>query len=231
MRISSGVSNELTYRPFHKALLSENVIAASAFERSFSTSFGQGPIEEISKQIALENGFVAERQKETLINIYKGAMDEITNIINSLRAGIRKPNWNEEIKTIAAYRKGDTIVRKILSDLWMVKDGRETFISIKTVKPNLDQTEIAKRDMLMLKANNPDCTTFFGLYYNPGGENQVDYNWSIPSKLFDMKNDSCVIIGKNYWDTIGGKGTYAELLRIFSELGAYTQERIKHLSI
>ena len=39
--------NEQTYRPFHTALLSEDVIFWSAFERSFSTSFGQRVIEEL----------------------------------------------------------------------------------------------------------------------------------------------------------------------------------------
>ncbi len=57
------------------------------------------------------------------------------------------------------------------------------------MKPNLDQTEIAKKDMLMLKAADPDCEVFFALYYNPGGENRADYDWTIPSAIFDMHAD------------------------------------------
>lgn len=33
-----------------------------------------------------------------------------------------------------------------------------------------------------------------------------------------MKNDDCVLIGKDYWNTIGGENTYNELLEIFSEI-------------
>ena len=59
-------ANAQTYRPFHTALLSEEVIFWSGFERSFSTSFGQRVIEELARLVALSNGAEdAKRQKET----------------------------------------------------------------------------------------------------------------------------------------------------------------------
>ena len=48
--------NDQTYRPFHIALLSGETVFWSAFERSFSTSFGQRVIEEIARLAALSNG-------------------------------------------------------------------------------------------------------------------------------------------------------------------------------
>ena len=54
----------MTYRPFHEALLTKELVAASAFERSFSTSFGQGPIEEISRILAIATGAECARQKK-----------------------------------------------------------------------------------------------------------------------------------------------------------------------
>ncbi|PKL11647.1 MAG: TdeIII family type II restriction endonuclease [Spirochaetae bacterium HGW-Spirochaetae-8] len=219
-----------SYRPFHEALLSKEVIKASAFERSFSTSFGQGPVEQISRILANDNGGEAERQKETMVNIYKGALDQIERILSDLRNGSRTPNWKNEIKTILAFNRGETEVRRVLSDLYIKKNDKEIFISIKTVKPNLDQTEIAKRDLFLLKANNPNCETYFGLFYNPDGPNREDYSWLIPSKLFDMRKDECVLIGKDYWDMIGGDGSYEELLLIFAEVGEITIERLKNYS-
>lgn len=219
----------ISYRPFHEALLTKEIVNASSFERSFSTSFGQGPIEEISQLIAIDSGHETERQKETQVNVFKGAIDEIERISSGLRSGERKPNWEQEVKKIRAYQKGDTEVRRVISDLWMKKDGIETFISIKTVKPNLDQTEIAKKDMLLLKAHNPKHQTYFGLFYNPGGENKVDYNWTMPFKIFDMHNDSSVLIGKDYWNTLGDENTYFELLEIFKKVGKITREEISKL--
>jgi hypothetical protein len=80
--------------------------------------------------------------------------------------------------------------------------------------------------MLLLKAHDDKYQTYFGLYYNPGGPNREDYNWSVPSKIFDMLNDDCVLIGQEYWDFVGGKGTYASLLDVFGEVGEETREQL-----
>jgi len=228
-RTIDRISKDKTFRPFHEALLSTEVINASAFERSFSTSFGQGPVEEISSLVATDNGAKVERQKETMVNIFKGSLDQITRILSDLRDGKTSPNWEYEVKTVTAVNKGDTDVKRVISDLYIEKGNKKIFISIKTVKPNLDQTEIAKKDMLLLKAHDPACDTFFGLFYNPNGPKRSDYNWSIPSKIFDMKNDKCVLIGEDYWDTIGGKGTYEELLDAFKNAGKTTQALIRSI--
>lgn len=218
-----------THRPFHEALLSREMVNASAFERSFSTSFGQGPVEEISALIAEDFGYKTERQKVTYVNIYKGAIDEIERICSSLRSGERRPDWKTEIARLWAYKKGDTEVRRVISDLWLWKDKVETFISIKTVKPNLDQTEIAKKDMLLLKAHNPDYQTYFGLFYNPGGPERKNYNWTMPSKIFDMFADEAVLIGADYWNKLGDQTTYIELLKIFEKVGQDTRNQITDL--
>lgn len=223
------IKKDATHRPFHEALLSKELLVASAFERSFSTSFGQRAVEEISQRIAIDSGAECVRQKETQVNIFKGALDEISRIMGELRDGSRAPNWGAEIKKICAFKKGDTIVRRVISDLWIKKNNRESFFSIKTVKPNLDQTEIAKKDMLLLKADDPERNVLFGLFYNPGGEKREDYNWSIPNKIFNMLGDECVLIGADYWNYIGGPDTYLNLLDIFSKIGEDTREQLKRL--
>lgn len=214
------------YRPFHEALLSETLVNASSFERSFSTSFGQGPIEEISAIVATDNGFVCLRQKETLVSVYKGAIDEIERIMSSLRSGQSTPNWSREVQRVISVDRGDTEVRRVIFDLMLTKPGQEIYISIKTVKPNLDQTEIAKKDMLMLKAYNPSLEVYLGLYYNPGGPLRSDYNWTMPMKIFNMRQDPCILIGQDYWDKLGGPGTYSELLLIFAKVGEITRKII-----
>ncbi|WP_321368415.1 TdeIII family type II restriction endonuclease [uncultured Draconibacterium sp.] len=218
-----------THRPFHEYLLTKELVNASAFERSFSTSFGQGPIEEISRLVALDSGYEVVRQKDIHVNVYKGAIDEVERICSSLRDGEKSPNWEKEEARVLAYGKGDTEVRRVISDLWIKKNNIETFISIKTVKPNLDQTEKAKRDMLLLKAHNPNFKTYFGLFYNPGGENREDYNWTIPFKIFNMHTDDVVLIGKDYWNKLGDENTYSDLLQIFDKVGEDTRSKIINL--
>ncbi|MCJ7601849.1 MAG: TdeIII family type II restriction endonuclease [Desulfobulbaceae bacterium] len=228
-RAIKRVKNDKTYRPFHEALLTKKLVAASAFERSFSTSFGQGPIEEISQILAVANGAESLRQKETMANVNKGAVDEIERILSSLRSGESTPNWEKEVAKVKAFNKGDYVVRRIISDLWIKKQNTENFISIKTVKPNIDQTEIVKKDMLLLKAHDPKFETFFGLYYNPGGPNRTDYNWSVPGKIFNMKQDKCVLIGQEYWNFVGGEGTYKSLLKIFEKVGSDTRAQLEKI--
>jgi len=85
------VKNDKTYRPFHGVLLTKKLVAASTFERSFSISFGQGLIEEISKILAKSVGTETTRQKETLVNVNKGAVEEIERILSARRSGESPP--------------------------------------------------------------------------------------------------------------------------------------------
>ena len=226
LRIADKESTNKIRKPFHEALLARDFVRLSAFERSFSTSFGQHAVEEISKVIAQGNGFEATRQKTTYVSIFRGAIDEIERICSELRSGIRKPSWNTELSHIAAHNKGTTESRRVISDLWIRKNEVEHYFSIKTVRPNLDQTETAKRDMLLLKAHNINFHTYVALYYNPDGENKADYNHSFAKKIFDTANDTSFLIGKDYWDFLGGDGTYENLLIIFEEVGQDTRKRL-----
>ena len=104
-----------------------------------------------------------------------------------------------------------------------MKNGKNNYLSIKTVKPNIDQTAEAKRDLLKLKLNDPDCEVYFGLYYNPYGCDKSNYNWSPPKGIFDFGADDVVLIGKDYWETLGGAGFYEDILEIAAEVGETTK--------
>lgn len=221
------LQGEGTYRPFHSALLSEEALFWSRFERSFSTSFGQRVIEEIAKLVALSNGATAaQRQKETFIVLDKAYDNAITMHIQGLRNG-RRLDWNTTVSQLHAIPlSGEGVQWRIISDLWWQKDGIDNYISLKTVKPNIDQTAIAKEDCLRLTLANPNCNAYFGLPYNPYGENKSDYSHNPPMGIFDFHRDSVVLIGKEMWDTIGGYGCYEELLDIAYAVGVETKQTI-----
>ena len=44
-----------------------------------------------------------------------------------------------------------------------------------------------------------------------------------------MLNDKCVVIGQEYWDLLGGEGTYKDLLEIFKKIGEKTRAQLKKL--
>ena len=219
------------YRPFHAALLSEDVLFWSAFERSFSISFGQRVIEEVAKLVVLSNGAdSAERQHITNIRIDQAYEDAIHRHMQDLRMHRGHSSWNQTLNHILATpRSGQIEELRVISDLWWRKDGVDNFISLKTVKPNIDQTAVAKEDCLHLSVAIPNCHTYFGLPYNPFGERREDYAFNPPMGIFDFKRDSVVLIGSEMWDTLGGEGCYNELLQIASEVGANTRRKINEL--
>jgi len=225
-------NSEQTYRPFHTALLSEEAIFWSGFERSFSTSFGQRVIEEIARLVALSNGAEdACRQKETIITIDKAYEDAIHKHIQSLRSHNCPDNsWDASLNEILSASPSDeSITIRVISDLWYLKDGINHYFSLKTVKPNIDQTAIAKEDCLHLSIANPNCKAYFGLPYNPFGESKESYSFNPPMGIFDFRHDSVVLIGKEMWDTIGGAGCYEELIEIAQSVGKQTKSQITRL--
>lgn len=225
------LNNADTYRPFHTALLSEEALFWSRFERSFSTSFGQRVIEEISKIVALAGGATqASRQMQTEIHIDSGIDAAINAHMNALRSGHPANSWNDTITEISrAPRTGELVIHHVISDLWWLKDGINHYMSIKTVKPNIDQTAVAKQDLLRLKFADHNCQVYFGLYYNPYGEDRTTYAHNPPMGIFNFHNDPVVLIGRDYWDTLGGVGTYDTVLEIAREVGAETRERLQDL--
>lgn len=226
----SRLQGEATYRPFHTALLSEEAIFWSRFERSFSTSFGQRVIEEVARLAAFSNGAsAAQRQRETFINLDNAYVTAISAHIQGLRNGQRF-DWNTTVASLRALPlSGTTTSIRIISDLWWQKDGINNYISLKTVKPNIDQTVIAKEDCLRLTLADPYCNAYFGLPYNPYGENKSDYAHNPPMGIFDFHHDSVVLIGKEMWDTIGGGGCYEELIDIARTVGVETKQTISRM--
>lgn len=225
--------NKQTYRPFHTALLSEEVIFWSRFERSFSTSFGQRVIEEVARLVALSNGAEeAARQKVTNIRIDTAYEEAIQNHIHRIRSKDknREFDWVSSLEEVrSAVPTGNSTELRIISDLWWSKNGVDHFISLKTVQPNIDQTAVAKEDCLHLSVAMPNCKTYFGLPYNPYGENKADYAFSPPMGIFDFHHDPVVLIGEELWDTIGGPGCYRELLEIAREVGRETKAAIDRM--
>lgn len=226
------IQAEATYRPFHSALLSNEALFWSRFERSFSTSFGQRVIEEIARIAALSNGASdTRRQVETYVTLDNAYMNAITDHIQRLRSGRRDVfAWNDTLAAIQAIRPaGQTTQLRIISDLWWRKDGVDNYISLKTVKPNIDQTAVAKEDCLHLIIGKPGCHAYFGLPYNPYGEEKTDYAFNPPMGIFDFRHDPVVLIGREMWDTIGGDGCYDEILEIARSVGQETKSKIERI--
>jgi len=216
-------------RPFHVALLPEEILKGSKFERSFVTSLGQSVWEEIARIIIEEEWGYCKRGQHIEGEIYQTQLRTIQKILNELEhaRGGRKPNWNEEIKEVNKAGSGEKIKISVVVDLYGESKSKKLYCELKSSKPNSDQTKVSKEKLLKIHAmkKEENFVSYFALPDNPYKTKEA-YNWPHPKRWFEMTKPP-VVIGKDFWDAIGGKGTFEELIEIFKEAGEITKPRIR----
>jgi hypothetical protein len=224
-------------RPFQHALVPiEQIWKGARFERSFVTSLGQNVFQGIAVEVAMGAAKFAAKEHKTEGEVWTGQLETIDAILRELRSPTshRKPNWQVEVDAVTrANGTGYRTRHSVHSDIYVRRpSGKEDFYSLKTSQPNLDQTELAKRMMLELVAINPQYRTWFALPDNPY-PTRDEYRHAPPSRIFNMRSDACVLIGKEFWDHVGGDGSYEELLEILRDVGESRREVLekKYLEI
>jgi Type II restriction endonuclease, TdeIII len=219
--------------PFGYRLVPVEVWKGSKFERSFVTVLGQRIFEQIAQMVAEGSGAYATNQHNTTFTMNTWRKEKIDEILTSQRdAGGRRPNWNQEVEEIMTLSNQNFSEVTVKFDLYVRRpDGREEFYGLKTVKPNLDQTERAKRDMLRLTTGyDENAEAYFALPFNPAGEGRLyrSAGFTIPYKIFQMDLDPCVLIGREFWNKIGDdENTYDELLDLFEDVGDHFSQVIR----
>lgn len=219
-------------KPLYAALVPDEIFKGSHFERRFVTPFGSA-WEKLAQVVAYErhgncllghsiNGSVGE---ESLRRV-----NEILNNLEHAQEGTKKikPNWDSEIKYIRDGG-GEPIPVSIVCDIFVdnQKTNTKYAFELKGPLPNSDQTKVSKEKIFKLLAMNPKQVdyAFYALPYNPYGKKE-NYEWSFPMRWFDMQNDSSVLIGNEFWDLIGGEGTYDKFIQEVNSLGKDYKERI-----
>jgi hypothetical protein len=219
-------------KPIYAALVPEEIWRGSYFERRFVTPFGK-VWETLAKEVGYSFMGNAETSKSIVGNIPEERLRRIDEILNVLEHPIKgktrvKPNWNEELKYILEGG-GELIPSSVMCDLYIknLKNGERYSFELKAPLPNSDQTKVSKQKLLKLYAMKPSQITaaFFALPYNPYGKRE-DYAWSFPSRWFNMKEDPSVLIGEDFWDFIGGNGTYKSFIHEINKLGKEYRTRI-----
>jgi hypothetical protein len=216
-----NLEQEVLCKPFHFALAPEIVWKGAKFERSLVTSMGQIGWEQIAMVISQGYHGYAENGKAVHGQTFTGRLNKIHIILDQLEHK-RNPDWDKELTEILAVIDGIMTDIHVTSDLFVhnLKFDKYFYFEIKAPKPNSDQTKVSKEKMLKIKSLYPSDKhqVFFALPFNPYITRQ-NYGHPHPKRWFDMINDKCVLIGKEFWDLIGGAGAYEELLKIFEEVG------------
>lgn len=220
----SNYKPEPASMPFHTRLLGKDRLALYSFIHSLSTNFGSAIFEPVTVALA-EGRFKKSLKQQTAGNqISSEAHRVIQEIMNGLETASATPNKTEEIERIRKVcQKGNfNTVRLTKVDIWLEDKNKTIYLcDLKTAKPNAGGFKEFKRTLLewaaaiLLVNPNAKINTFVAIPYNPY-EPEPYKRWTMRGML-DLDNE--LKVGKEFWDFVGGKGAYEELLDCFEKVG------------
>ena len=208
---------ETSVMPFHVRLFGGDRMATYSFIQSCNTMLGQSIFEQIGEIIAKPNFEIAKAQYGGFEgNISDKAILTIEHIMKDLRTAKREANKKEEIKEILAQPKNGKMISSRVDLFLKDKKGREYYLELKTAKPNISEfTSVKKKLLEWIAMAGKDVSTLVCIPYNPYHPEPYE-RWTLKG-LFDLNEE--ILIGQEFWNFLGGKGTFEELLKIFEEVG------------
>ncbi|MGJ8634382.1 MAG: TdeIII family type II restriction endonuclease [Luteolibacter sp.] len=219
-------------KPLYAALVPDEIFKGSHFERRFVTPFG-GVWEKLAEVVATEFHGKCTMGHRITGMIGKESLRRIQEVLQNLEHKEKgkersRPDWSTELSYIRAGG-GKPIPVDVVCDIYVEnqESGSKYAFELKGPLPNSDQTKVSKEKMFKLLAMSPRTVdgAYYALPYNPYGKKE-DYAWTFPARWFDMKADPSVLIGGEFWDLIGGNGTYANFICEVNKLGKLYRERI-----
>lgn len=220
-------------KPLYAALVPDEIFKGSHFERRFVTPFGD--VWEKLAIVAAVNGLgYGEKGRSIVGRVNAERLRRIQEVLNNLEHSEKgkkrvKPDWDNELKYILEGKSSDLIPVTVICDVYAEdrKNKKKYAFELKAPLPNSDQTKVSKEKMLKLYSMEPRQIdgVFYALPYNPFGKRE-NYSWTFPARWFDMKNDGVVLIGDEFWERIGGVGTYKAFIEAINEIGTEYKDRI-----
>lgn len=217
--------------PFHFRLLGKDRMALYSFIHSINTSFGTSIFEPVAVALAKIRFASAEAQHTPGNRISVGAQVVIQNIINDLSAATKDTNKAEEIERIRAVcREGKMKISPTVNADLFIQDfkGAMYLFDIKTAKPNISGFKDHKRTLLewcaIKLAQNPEAEvhTLIAIPYNPY-EPEPYQRWTLRGML-DLTEE--LKVANEFWDFLGGDGSYEELLNCFERVGIELRDEV-----
>ena len=216
--------------PFHTRLLGKDRLALFSFIHSLNTNFGTSIFEPVAIALA-KNKFKNIKHATAGDSISEGAHNQIQKIMDDLSTATSTPNKPREIELIRKVcQKGPMQKVKLTKVDVMLKskDNQLYLFDIKTAKPNAGGFKEYKRTLLewvaAILASSPKAkiNTIIAIPYNP--YEPKPYNrWTIRGML-DLENE--LKVADEFWDFLGGKGAYQDLLDCFESVGIELRSEI-----
>ncbi len=222
--------------PFHTRLLGKDRLALYSFIHSLNTNFGTTIFEPVAVSLATSRFKVAKLQMKSGTKISEQAQYQIQKMMDELTAANKKPDKLEEIEIIRKVcQKGEMrIVKPTRVDVYLESnDGNIYLIDIKTAKPNKGGFKEFKRTLLewvaTVLSENPNAkiSTLIAIPYNP--YEPKPYNRWTMAGMLDLEQE--LKVAEEFWDFLGGKGAYDDLLGCFERVGIELRQEIDNYFI
>lgn len=201
-------------------------VAAYSFIHSIATTLGMSIYEDVSKIIAEETAKECFTKYDVGGVISREQKSVIDDIVRKLRNSEKKADCAQEAKDVlkASAKDGKAQKDGAIADFFMVRNGVEHYFEIKTVKPNIDVFTKSKVKLLEWVARRrTPVKTFLAFPYNP--------YYPEPYERFTeqgvLEKGKEFLIGKEYWDFLGGNNTFEQLLGLFDIVGKKFKEKIQ----
>jgi hypothetical protein len=193
-------------------------------ERKISSSLGVKLYEALAAELLPG----AERQYKISGFVDRERLRRIEKVLHRLEFEKHlKPNWDWELSYILDGNHGKMIPTDVVCDYY--NPNTKIAVEIKSPYPNSDQCKVTKQKLLKLYAMESEEVkeAYFGLTYNPHGFKKEHYNWTPSFRWFNMTEDDVVLIGKGFWDKVGGDGTCKALGAVINNLRGIISSRIR----
>ncbi len=222
---------ETSNMPFHFRLLGKDRMALYSFIHSLNTSFGTSIFEPAAIALAKHRFVDATRQYKVEKRISEEAYKIIQNIINDLTTVKESPNKDVELEKIRAVCQTGKMQNVKLTNVDIfLRDNKGAIylFDIKTAKPNMGNFKEFKRTILEWAAaefaKNPQAqvNTAIAIPYNPY-EPEPYQRWTLRGML-DLEKE--LYVANEFWDFLGGEGSYEELLNCFERAGIELRNEI-----
>ncbi|MBM3580139.1 MAG: TdeIII family type II restriction endonuclease [Alphaproteobacteria bacterium] len=210
--------------PFHTRLLGRDRMALFSFIHSLNTNFGTSIFEPVAVSLASSRFDVVMSQAETKNEISEDASQMIQSIMDGLTTAISPPNKIVETELLRKVCRSGKMkeIKPARIDVWLKShDEKFYFFDIKTAKPNKGGFREFKRTLLewtacaLAENPNADINAMIAIPYNPY-EPKPYSRWTMAGML-DLKNE--LKVAQEFWDFLGGEGSYDRLLDIFEKVG------------
>jgi hypothetical protein len=219
-----GSSQSGILAPFHDALVPG---IRGLGERGFSTALGNLH-ERIALVVAASTHAEVQRAHDLSGPLPILAREFITQRLVQLEAASAAPDHLYEREQLLNAFGGEVPAGTRIDLYIRTQTDEHHYFEIKSAKPNKGQCIEMKQRLLTALGirRRADVFAWWGVPYNPYGT-AAAYGHPYPARFFDFTND--VKLGGDFWDFVGGPGTFDELLDLYRAVGVEYTRRLDGL--